>query len=184
MTQEMLYTGTTQNVGSLIAQCAFPPEAFLLVEKIPQQVVRDGERQDLLRFARLRDGIEEASYTSGRVFTKTFELRWEQEAGTTRVVYLGEAREIPGLRRHADSFEQADVKPYDLFGERLDKGRLRQMKLPPGENGFAYYVEVRIPRLLLYPFDGNAGRLHLLVGEYRSPTLGQYFRFLDLQPAE
>lgn len=152
---------------------------------MPGQVVSDDGRQDLLRFARLRDEIEVAPYTSGRVFSRAFELRWEQEAGTTRVVYLGEARDIPGLRKHDALFEPVG-KPqhYDLFGERLGENRLKQMNLPPVRAGSAYYAEVRIPRLLLYPFDGKAERVQLVVGEYRSPTLGHYFRFLDLLAAK
>jgi hypothetical protein len=187
MTQEMLCTGTTQNIAALIEQCAFPSDAFLLVERLPQQVVSDEERQDLLRFARLGDGVDVSPYTSGRIFSATFELRWERDAETTNVVYLGEQRTIPGLRQHSETFEpQGKPKRYYLFGQRLDD--LAALGIEQGEEGFTYYAQVRIPRLLRYPIAApiatEARWVQLLVGEYYSQAKGPMFRFQDLQPAK
>lgn len=185
MTQEMLCTGATQDVVALIKQCAFPADAFLLVEKLPRQVVRDEERQDLLRFARLGDGVDVAQYTSGRIFNKTFELRWEQEAGATKVVYLGEERELPGLQWQKATFEPIGTpKHYYLYGQRLDARDLAAMGIARGREDYSYYAEVRIPRLLHYPFADQARRVQLVVGEYRSPAMGQMFRFQDVRSAE
>ena len=50
----------------------------MLVERIPQHIVTDEGRRDLLRFARLGDKVDIALYTSGRIFDKDFELRWEK----------------------------------------------------------------------------------------------------------
>lgn len=188
MTQEILYTGTTQNIADLVKQCNFPQEAYLLVERLPQQVVNEPEdRQDLLRFARLSDGIDIAPYTSGRIFNPKFELRWEKDAETTRVVYLGEEREIPELTKHKGALEPAGKpKHYYLFGERLDADDLATMGIgiKPGEG---YYAEVRIPRLLRYPehpASEKKRRVQLMVGEYIHKELGRVFRFQNLEPAE
>src|SRR5260221_13270951 len=122
MTQEILCSGTTRDIVGLVEQCNFPEEAFLLVERLPQQVVNDKrERENLLRFARMGDGIDFASYTSGRIFNQHFELRWEKEEETTRVVYLGEEREIPEFTKNKDTLQYlkpaSNPKYYHLFGE-------------------------------------------------------------------
>jgi len=186
VTQEILCTGTTHNIVDLVKQCNFPPEAFLLVERLPQQVVNDdSERQALLRFARLRDGVDIAPYTSGRIFNKKFELRWEKDAGTIKVIYLGEEREIAGLTKQKEPLKPAgDLKHYYLFGERLDAADLAAMGLKQGEGEYTAYAEVRIPRLLRYPISKQAQRVQLIVGEYINSETGRVFRFQDLVPAE
>lgn len=186
-TDEIFSTGAVRNIGAFIAACAFPPEAFVLVERLPRQVITDpAERQDLLRFARLRDGLDLSIYTSGRVFAQNFELRWEQESPGTRIVYVGQAREFPELPpgKRLDEWQpgiQICERNYYLFGEYLDKNTLQQRNLPEEQE---YYAEVRIPRLLPYPV--RARRVQLVVREYVDTTTGrvQLFRFLDLKAGE
>ena len=186
-TEEILATGVVQDITAFIAACGFPPEAFVLVERLPQHVLaHQQERQDLLRFAHLSDSIEPSLYTSGRVFHPDFELRWKQEAQRTRVVYLGQARDLPELSpgKKLDEWQaglQPREKSYYLFGEYLNKKRLEQMGLPEGQG---YYAEVRIPRLLQYP--AKAQRVQLIVREYleKRTSQVQLFRFQNLKPVE
>lgn len=183
MTQEKLYTGTTDDIAALIEQCKFPEDSFLLLEQLPRQVVEDDKREGLLRFARLRDKIDLAPFTSGRIFTRAFELRWEWEGGTARLVYLGEPRSLPGLEDQHAAFDSAgDEKQYYLFGTLLTEDDLQTMEIQPEWPGQTCYAEVRIPRLLRYPIAAKA-RVRVVVGEYRGPEeWGHLVRFLDAQP--
>jgi hypothetical protein len=186
-TDEIFSTGAVPNIGAFITACAFPPEAFVLVERFPRQVITDpAERQDLLRFARLGDSFDPGTSISGRVFDQHFELRWEQEPQGTRVVYVGQARELPELPSGKPLDEwlpgiQTCERSYYLFGEYLDKNRLKQMGLPEERD---YYAEVRIPRLLHYPL--RARRVQLAVREYVDTATGRVhlFRFLKLKAGE
>lgn len=188
-TGEVLYTGEVSDIAGFIQACAFPLEAFVLVERLPQHmIVGRQERQDLLRFARLSEINEIGLYTSGRVFSPDFELRWEQEMHKTRVVYMGQAREFPGRELTEQCREQlrgweGRQKSYYLFGKRLDKRRLDQMALLEDQEGQGYYAEARIPRLLKYP--QQAQRVRLVAREYYEKTTGrvQLFRFLCLKEA-
>lgn len=189
--EETLYTGTAEQISSLVEACDFPRDAFVLVERLPQTVVVDAqERNDLLRFARLHDNLDLASATSGRVFHPDFELRWERDAGSkiTGVVYLGVDRKLPGLTKREGTLRpEGDAREYYLFGELLGSGRLVEMGIAPLESEEAYYAEVRIPRLLRYPKVGNVRRpyrVKLVVREYNHPVLGRVSRFLDLVAAE
>lgn len=187
MTQEMLCAGTTRNIADYITRCGFPADAFLLLEKLPQQVVSDDQRQDLLCFTRLGDkDIDLASFTSGRVFSGAFELRWEQDAGVARVVYLGEKRELPALEgRRDDTFSLADKKTYYLFGARLREADLDKMGIQPDGKEATYYAELRVPRLLRYPLATRRRRMQLVVGEYHDAKQEtRLFRFLNVQPVE
>ena len=194
MTHEMLRTGTTENLADYLTRCQFPDDAFLLLETVPQQVVSDDQRQGLLCFALLGDAktdenIDLASATSGRVFTRAFELHWEQDAetGTTRVVYLGEERALPALegRREERYDSTGEPKQYYLFGTRLKEDDLDKMDIKPDGKKATYYAELRIPRLLRYPVDTRMQRVQLEVGEYHDAKQEtRLFRFLDLQPVE
>ncbi len=208
--EETLYTGTVTNIADLIGACDFPPEAFVLMERVPRVVIDDlQEWRDLLRLAHLSDGIDTVSYTSGRVFNRDFELRWEQDGvteGETNVVYIGGVRNLPGLtkseytllpkneEKHGD---EENGWRYYLFGERLEEDKLSRMSIEP-EEGYAYYAETRVPRLLLYPEikdkDGKLPkRLQVSVREYRlivtDPKTqqkreeGRTYRFVNLVKA-
>lgn len=195
MTDDILCTGK-HDITALIAQCAFlPADAYVLLEELPQRVLGSREdRQELLRFARYGN-IEKdklGAATSGRIFNHEFELRWERDAGATSVVYLGKAREIPGLTKDDGKLEKLsgldkvdEAKRYYLFGEYLDEGKLARMgvEMQPGEG---YYAEVRIPRLLRYPIDKQSRRVQLAVCEYRDKATGQVklFRFQGLEAAK
>src|SRR5260370_26468538 len=90
MAEEILYTGFVQDIAALVATFNFPPYAYVLVESMPQHVVK--ERQNLLRLVHLNsipDLTELTNFTSGRVFYEDFELRWERVSGKTQVVFLG-----------------------------------------------------------------------------------------------
>lgn len=202
--EETLYTGTVTNIAELIEACDFPLEAFVLVERAPRVVIDDPrERRDLLHFARLSDGVAMASYTSGRVFNRDFELRWEQDAvtaGKISVVYIGSDRNLSNLTRSSKYTLQAEIEEknedkdsgrrYYLFGERLDEDKQNKMAIEPHEN---YYAETRVPCLLLYPtIKGKSpNRLQVIVREYRVIAIdpqekseeGRAYRFVDLVPA-
>ena len=206
MAEEILCTGSVHDLVALVAAFNFPPEAYVLVERLPQQVVNDAERQNLLRFVRLRDigrprdRIDIASYTSGRIFNEDFELRWEQASGKTNVVFLGtkevyrEAQhDIPELTPDEETLKELvpqDPRQYYLFGQLLDADDRQNMGLKPA-GGEEYYAEVRIPRLLRYPDLEQAEpekerRVRLVVREYSDKRTGRVklFRFQGLELAE
>ncbi len=186
--EEILATGLVSDIAALINACNFPQQAFILTENFPSYRVNDQhEKQNLLRFARLEDGLDEMSNTtSGRVFHKKFELRWEKRDHEYWVIYLGAKRDLPALKVDEDILKKLqkheESKHYYLFGEVLDSQRLSSMGL---EGSTGYYAEVRIPRLLHYPPLPNAPRrVRLVICEYVDKTTGsvQLFRFQNLEP--
>ncbi len=205
-TEETLYTGTVTDIAALIQACDFPPDAYVLVERQPRTVVEEGGRQDLLRFDRLNEVIADkkfdfASYTSGRVFHPRFELRWEQNAvkmGEASVVYIGVERKLPEvLKPRATLRSDGKEHHYYLFGELLDQDKQSKMGLEHSQ-GYEYYAETRIPRLLRYPEPAQGRqpqRLQLLAREYHlideegekseeSEGQGRIYRFLNLVEAQ
>jgi len=190
--EDALYSSdSVENIDTLIAECKFPQDAYVLVEMLPQHLVDKQERQSLLCFARLSDGVDLARYTTGRVFDQQAELRWEKiDEGKYRVVYLGAKRELQGLKKNEkdqqelDNLERAkESKNYYLFGEYLNATKLTNMGIQPEEG---YYAEVRIPRLLHYPAPAGAPRVQLKVLEYldRDTNEVKLFRFQGLKAAE
>src|SRR2546428_4726752 len=124
MTEEILCTGSVDDLAALVSAFNFSQVAYVLVERLPQQVVNDAEKKKLLRFARLRDidrpgdRIDIASSTSGRIFDEDFELRWEQVSGKTQVVFLGTKevyegaqRAIPELTQDEEAFQNLTSHP-------------------------------------------------------------------------
>jgi hypothetical protein len=155
--------------------------------------------------------IDVAGYGTGRIFCSAFELRWsrDQRTGKVRAIYLGSRKpEEVGIvfdEISQTSDENSERKPpedlaklrrqertYYLFGTTLDTSldgkRMEQMHLTQ-ENGWRYYAEVRIPRLLRYPRVDDPRkerRVRLVVCEYvdKETDSVKLFRFQKLEAAE
>ncbi len=191
---EILYTGkiTFDKFSQLIVACHFPPEALVLTERLPEQVVRAEERLALLQFTYFSTNISIVGYTSGRIFQRDAELRWEKQEEKIHAVYIG-PQEHSAILRDADLQEQHELatlkkrdKPayYYLFGERLRQDDLNKIgpSAKPGD-----FAEVRIPRLLRYPVKLDQKRyIRLAVCEYIDERTGQValFRFQGLETVE
>ena len=200
MAEEILYTGSVDDIAALVGTFKFSPKACVLVESMPQHVVK--ERQNLLQLVRLNNIpnlAELTNFTSGRVFDRDFELRWESVSGKIQVVFLGTKtvyqdtlHAIPELRQDEEALQNLTSHPryYYLFGLLLDADDRERMGIQAVE-GEEYYAEVRIPRLLRYPdlkpdSSQKAQRVQLVVEEYTDKSTGQVklFRFSGLKPAE
>ncbi len=188
--EEVLYTGqiTVNDFPQFVTECDFSPEAFVLAERFPEQVItKIKERQDLLRFTHFERDIPFADYTSGRVFDEYAELRWEKQGNTMQVVYLGAKERAQVLLQYKlqesnelDKLKSAGEKKYFLFGERLAPEDLQKIG-PAAEPGD--FAEIRIPRLLRYPVQQDKQRyVRLVVREYLDKENSvALFRFQDLK---
>ncbi len=113
-------------------------------------------------------------------------------------IVIDDQRERRDLLRLAEKHgDEENGWRYYLFGERLEEDKLSRMSIEP-EEGYAYYAETRVPRLLLYPEikdkDGKLPkRLQVSVREYRliftDPKTqqkreeGRTYRFVNLVKA-
>lgn len=199
MSEEILYRGPVDTIDGLIAAFNFPKEAYVLLESMPQHVVSTEGRKNLLRFTRLSKIDELANYTSGRVFNKDFELRWERVSGKTQAVFLGKQdvyeraqKATSAWKSGEDTLKDLTLQPprfYYLFGQLLADDDRKVMGLPALVEE-EYYAEARIPRLLRYPIKldnpEKKQRVKLVVREYIDTRTGQIklFRFSGLEPAE
>jgi hypothetical protein len=115
-TDEILSAGNIENLAGLIETCNFPEDALFLAEQLPAQIIRQEQKQDLLlftRFGNLRNPEKAQDYTGGRIFSDTFELRWEKESDTQyHVAYFGPEREISGLTRLYELHEEKEGNRY------------------------------------------------------------------------
>ena len=187
---DKIYADQVEDIDALIASYQIPPDAYVLVEQLPTKVVLNAkERQNLLlfkRFGEIEPEMRLSSYTSGRIFTPEFELRWERQDSMFQVVYIGsECSQLLPAAKIVINMASYRETSYYLFGRRLDDNDVAKIG-PPAEMGD--FAELRIPRLLRYPELQNAPRaqrLRLAMREYVDETgQVQLFRFLDLQPEE
>jgi hypothetical protein len=199
--EEIICAGRVENFAQFIQALHFPEGALFLAEEFPRQVIRKPEeRKRLMRFDFLIKVTDEERqrYTSGRIFTKDAELRWEKKNGNIyNVVYLDPSIELEGMhinRKESivpELYEQQRTCYY-MFGKRLDEKQLGRMEIPPADAPFAsrLYAEARIPRLLHYPWSqqptGKEEWVQLAVLEYRDKATAQvtFYRFQDVIPAE
>lgn len=157
---------------------------LLLLEQQPQSVVDPKQCQDLLLFSELHADIDIASYTSGRIFNGSGELRWEKLVTYIQVVYTGDTVYMPDLSNSKAENLSAYTpvtRKYILFGKKLDTGQLSQIHVArPGD-----FAEIRIPRLLRYPalrHLADAPYMKLSICEYIYPPTGANvaYRFKEL----
>lgn len=196
---EILCSGQVDalNLFQLLAACQVSQtsqDELLLIEQLPTHFVSAQERRDMLRFETYRAEIDVAAYTSGRLFQRSFELRWEQWDALFQVVYLGSERNRAALHDfnlkedttfcHLVEDEKLEYreKKYYLFGEQMEENKQREGAQTTYGKSF---VEPRIPRPLYYPVQGSPKYVQLVVREYIYKETGQveYFRFQALEPA-
>ena len=195
--KETLYTVATRNLDAVIAICQFPSDAFFLAEKLPSRVViGEEERKELLRFTRLNAVLSNkdfsfAHFTSGRIFQKQRELRWEhslEKPGEIQVVYSGIMDELPlledAVHQDLDTCRKSG-RCYYLFGERLRPEQLDEIGVPAEEREGAF-ATLRIPRILNYPPLEGAEQVGLVMREYIDKATEHiiHFRFQDLEKVE
>jgi len=183
MTKEWLSTDEVNDIVGFIAGCNFPDDAFFLGEQQPAWVVKPAERQDLLLFVDYKPTLPFAVYTSGRIFHREFELRWQQDNGRMRVVYLGTSKYRPRSLPEGEEIDMQLQRQYYLFGMRLKPGDLEEIGKPAREGDFA---EVRVPRLLRYPrVPKNAQRMKIVISESIDEQTGEVvqYRFQGIEEA-
>jgi hypothetical protein len=193
---EILYAGLVdvKKIGPLIAGCDFASNALFLAEQLPVRAsIGPRERRDLLRFTYFNRDLPFTDYSSGRVFQRDAELRWQLQGDKMRVVYLGPQERASvlheyGLREKHDQEKPEDLRKRDayyyLFGERIRPPDLEKIgpQAKPGD-----FAEVRIPHLLRYPVPHDGKRyVRLAVREYVDPATDQVrlFRFQALETME
>ena len=198
--EEIICAGTVEVFAHFIDALRFK-NALFLAEEFPRHVIRKpAERKQLLRFDFLGNVSAEdrLRYTSGRIFTKEAELRWEKKGEDSYdVIYFGPSIELEGIDRSrqesiSEELYEREPKSYYLFGQRLDKERHAPMEIAISDEAYGerLYAEVRIPRLLYYPWTTQPGikqdRVQLEVLEYRKKDTSQvmFYRFQDVKPAE
>src|SRR5260370_35395390 len=149
MTQELLLAGRVKDIAALIKKYRIPPDSnvLLLVEIQPDYIVEPGERQELLRFDYFDRVTDFTRYSSGRIFHKQGELRWEKQPSSVQIVYTGNEQYKPELDiRQTMALDTCDLitRRYFMFGKRLDREQLKLSGPQPRAKNFA---RVRIPRL-------------------------------------
>ncbi|GAC1461904.1 MAG: hypothetical protein NVS4B12_08760 [Ktedonobacteraceae bacterium] len=199
---EVLYSGQVEanDLNKLLAACLLllvPQEALVLAEQLPTYAVSVRERQDMLLFSTYSPEIDVTAYGSGRVFQRSFELRWERRDDIFQVVYLGPGTEHMKsgldeykLRRSYEfshliedkKLEYREKKMY-LFGEQVEMSEQGEGTEIVHQKAF---VEARIPRPLYYPVHNSHPHVQLVVREYVHCKTGQveYFRFQALVSAK
>ncbi len=189
---ELLLSGTVpqDTFIALIQQYQIPSReaTFMLLEVQPHHVIRQDERQDLLRFELFDPAFDFTPYTSGRIFHEQGELRWERQQANVQIIYTGHKEWQPTLP--TSTYEELKDytfkdRSYLLFGQRLAR---RQLELIGSTAKKGDFAEVRIPRLLRYPQLPdeleNEDFLCLVMCEYidSATALTVAYRFKGLGP--
>ncbi len=196
MAHELLLAGTVtdEDFIELVRTYPIPSDprtpTFMLLEIQPRFIITQEQRQGLLHFARFQPDFDFTPYTSGRIFHRHGEIRWERLHSLVQVVYTGSAGYRPAMQAVDDVPEEllsTDLgtitdRKYLLFGKRLDADQLQRIGAPTQAGDFA---EVRIPRLLRYPplaDNTEAECIQIAVREYLHPATGanMAYRFYDL----
>lgn len=213
---EKLYTGkiSSDDFKQLIIDWNFPKDTddtWVLAEQIPAHVVANpkdrAEYKKMLLFKLFesqkleKQGIQLTGYSSGRIFRKDMEIRWEKQGSDIHVVYLGTEEGYLPVLRHYNLQDTSNVlkttrpetKFYYLFGEWLQENDLKYKAKQEKDDDEEYFAEVRIPQLLLYPVKPNEPAdfktkpyVCLKVCEYINAKTGvvELFRFQKLELSE
>jgi hypothetical protein len=182
---EVICSGTVKDFEKFLtaydAVDTFPGEVFVLMEQQPTALVSQKDRQNLLLFERYsKEAVKKAvNYTTGRIFSQGFELRWERRPHDTWMVYIGSKQYAPALANGQEIPKEYQrlSRSYYLYGTPLDDTQIERIG---GSAKAGDFAEARIPRLLRYPSTNEAGtKMRLEIDEYIDTQTGQliFFRF-------
>lgn len=181
---EIAASGAMADLAPLLASLPAADDALLLVERLPVGWITDAALREVLRLEPLQSGVTLPWPSRGRVFGADFELRWESvAAGGVQTRYIGTPRELPGLTQlhDIDLSLVDDSTALDLWGKAVSPGNRSTSSTASG-----LYSELRLPRLLLYPFAPPLPRrVQVRTRRYLQPGTGvvQLSRWLGLQAA-
>ncbi len=199
LSEEVLYTRklSGEKLQRLIHDCTFQNTARFLGEQLPQHLIDDQKRSNLLLFTWHPAVLQVDNYltTTGRIFDKSCELRWELIGKDEfQVIYLGHKQNISILKDYGlksndefsefiqnDQIEKKDAEKI-LFGKFLEA----QSPLIANTENIKPFAEARIPRILYYPLNDKAEYVKMNVIEYWQIGSGSLltFRFESLKPVK
>jgi len=187
MTPEILLAGQfgPAALAALVRTWNPSAPAYLMREELPRRQILPKQRLDLVRFELLPANQRDlaaffsneaaqaffAPQTSGRIFCRQGELRWEaSQDGKLKAAFVGEETSgvsLPDVQpEHLDErYQRRPERAALLLGTRLQGEEFQRLASSEQES---YFAEVRIPRLLRYPHHPtwSAERLQLTYYEY------------------
>ena len=179
---EQLCWGTTEELLEIVCTLTYPPEALMMLERVPTTFLSDGERENSICLQKYNADENLEAWERGRIFHSDFELRWEKHNAGFVIVYIGEPKTLtlPHIKSLSD-FEFNDVSYY-LWGEKMTADTLKLIDQPDTENLF---LELQIPRLLSYPVSNQHEKLRvkLTTRHYLNSETGtlEFYRFRHLE---
>jgi hypothetical protein len=154
--------GSWQDILELIKTLFTADKSFGIIEKTED--IRFDTKEKLLS-----SGTLAQPWTSGRIFCENFELRWNWEEGDFLIMCLTEKRLPTG-------FEQ--IGEYETMNTELLLWGNRKGADEP-------WIEIRIPRPLEYPLDGDDIGIAKIVGDhYLKDGIIQFTRFRGVKRYE
>ena len=180
---EQICWGTSENLLPIVHTLDNSQENLLvMLERVPHAFLSDDERKSGICLQTYEASENFEAWERGRIFHKTFELRWEKQDDIFVIVYIGEPRELPmGHIKSLSEFETQD-ETYYLWGERMAADTLKAIGQSEATNLF---LELQIPRLLSYPVPNGSGksRVKISARHYLNSETGdlEFYRFRHLE---
>ena len=181
MTEQICW-GTAENVRPIVNTLDCPSESLMMLERIPNAFLSDDEQKNgiCLQVYNVSENLE--AWERGRIFHNNFELRWEKQDCVFVIVYIGEPTELPMLHTESLSEFEPQDETYYLWGERMSADTFKAIDQPEATNLF---LELQIPRLLLYPVKSRGGKLRVKISarHYLNSETShlEFCRFLHLE---
>lgn len=176
---DVILQGRVDDIGQLLQEVNFHSGAWILLEREDDWFQREGQEKIVFDTFSKKPDLE--GWARGRVFCRDGEVRWYQASEGYQVVFTGEsAFSPPSLESAAMSLADCNIQDtrYFLWGKRLDHPE--EYGIEPGNSVF---LEMQIPRLLVYPVSDDADRVWLCVREFISQRTGLlvHSRWFDLR---
>lgn len=150
---------------------------LFLEDQAPQQWT-SRERQQGLRTLHLDEPPAVSVYSCGCLFDDAYELRWEPtSAGWLYVRYIGEISDVDGLERIPDldlrSYQDTWYYLWGIYSQHYTQAI-----------GAPVFLELRIPRLLQFPVEGERVRLCVRYYDQERSSQPLLYRFCRLVGAD
>lgn len=177
---ERYYCGRLASIKDWLNNLHIPLDSFALLEREPQRWENDNSLG--VQLIAYHDKLDPDFWTRGRLFNSDFEISWQRDQDNQAwlVSIIGCYEAVPDLPISSIDLTncQVEQKTYFLWGQRLARPEIVGL-----QNNQPAYLEVQIPRVLLYPVAGPGHSVVIKVKEYYSQSTGEMvgYRFYGLE---
>jgi len=163
---EHVATVRLPTITSTITALPWASRCYMYLEQIPTTWTAPRGAQDGLYLDDYHATTPFENWQRGRVFDQEQELKWDSLDGQFHLVYCGPSVPAGFTKQHIECTAEPTTYAYVAWGTRVEPAARVALGI---QTQGAAFIELQIPRILVYPVSAQAFRMKIEIREWYGP---------------